>query len=79
MTIKWSYSYNLFVKLSLNNIMYLLITPSFTMDPKHDVNGLHCITTALIAQLAVSAFGARDHGFESSQHHTKGVKSKKKY
>ena len=53
MTIKWSFSYYFFVKLSLYNIMHLLITLSFTMSPKRNViKRLHCITTALIAQLA---------------------------
>ena len=45
MTIRWSFSYNLFVKFSDNNMVHLKHGPwSIPMDIKHSViNGLHCI------------------------------------
>ena len=44
MTIKWSFSYNSFVKLSLYiKIHSLVITQSIPMDPKHSlIKGLQC-------------------------------------
>ena len=43
---KWSFSYNSFVKLSLYNLIHL-ITQFIPMDPKYNIiKGLHCFLVA---------------------------------